>query len=199
MSCGHEQSYKLSHPPDSGKLGPIYGKAVPWSFCFNLSRGGNGPGLGWAGPLSSFCWKLLYCISAHLVNAPSNTCFQKAVVINGEMRHTASGQLLGLASPCGNKQLGDSRPRVKPFSSLSTPYELSSVYYLVTYAAGQKPSSSRQVQSRRSPSPTWLPWDSAPAWKKKEHMLSTGVYKETDPAKLPFNNSPRARALAFTF
>lgn len=66
--------------------------------------------------LSSFCWKLLYCISAHLVNAPSNTSFQKVVVINGEIRHTASGQLLGLAPPCGNKQLGDSSPRVKTFS-----------------------------------------------------------------------------------
>lgn len=45
MSYGHEQNYELSCPPASGKLGPVYMKAVPRSFCFNLSKG-NGPGLG---------------------------------------------------------------------------------------------------------------------------------------------------------
>lgn len=99
----------------------------------------------------------------------------------GPGRKTRSLWVLALASLRGKEQLVDSTQREAPSASLTAPHAPSAACCLVTYSAGQKPSSSRLAHRPGSPSPTWLPWGAAPAWKREGHVGFTGVYKETDP------------------
>lgn len=82
-----------------------------------------------------------------------------------------------------------------PSPSLSTPDALRTVYYLVTYSAGRKPSSPRQVGCPRSPSPTWLPG----ILLQPERKGDSGVYRdlprnrpsETGPSQFPRGPRPQ--------